>query len=106
MTTHTRTVRWEPAEVTVGDDRGAVDGARIHTAIRSYEVIPREGDDPDCWMGDASYHVPIPYDGPEWEEWVALCEGAADDGALGRTGETVISAALARVLDLDGSARD
>lgn len=83
-------IRYEPSRVWVSDDRHEVDGAWIYLTRGDEEIsgdiIPPEGDSPDCWLGD------VYYSGISRDEIDALAEAAAA-GANGRTGRIVISSA-------------
>jgi hypothetical protein len=76
------TIKYGPEDVSVCDDRGSVPGAWVELRYDdgtevSDEIIPPEGDHPDCWLGGLSgYHDEI---GSELE-YIAL------EGAAGRSG--------------------
>lgn len=76
------TIHYEPTSVSVNDARRKVPGAWVMLIYAdgtevSDEIIPPEGDHPDCWLGGLSgYHTEI------GDELAAI----ASDGAAGRSG--------------------
>lgn len=83
-------ISYEPHECPVPDSRGTVAGALVYAPTGRFAVIPPEGDDPSCWMPDAT----IP-EGVEMDDWIEACEEAAESAvARGVAGEIEIAIEL------------
>ena len=84
------TIRYKPASVDVGDERKSVAGASVvidyaDLGSVSHDIIPPEGDSPDCWLGSA-YTSISGLDEAAWIAMVDALEVAAVGGAAGHSG--------------------
>ncbi len=82
-------ISYQPCQVPVADERGTVAGAYVvlidaaGRTVELGEIIPPEGDGPECWLGPLAGYA------PEHVEYGDL-EDAARRGAAGETGSFAI----------------
>ena len=93
-------ITFEPATIDVSDDRGSVPGARVSVGGDYYELIPPEGDGPDCWGADEIVRS-LESRSVDTEIAAAAATMAATEGAAGHGGTIRITPIGAELTRLD-----